>query len=154
MIFEASKRQEEQRWAKTYHKKYSKTGPVVPQGLEHRLKSQTTGFDLRTSSRAGATGKGREGVILSILDTWKLRSCFMVPKYRKKGSGGIRHGNNWTSRGHGEGEGRGYSKYLGYLEATKLFYGAKISRKRVWGIPSWEKMNEPGPRGRVGKGLF
>ena len=28
--------------------------------------------DLGKTERAGATGKGREGVILSILDTWKL----------------------------------------------------------------------------------
>ena len=46
----------------------------------------------RTVGRAGATGKGREGVILSILDTWKLRSCFMVPKYRNNGSGGFQPG--------------------------------------------------------------
>ena len=45
--------------------------------------------DLGTTERAGATGKGREGVILSILDTWKLRSCFMVPKYRKKRTEGF-----------------------------------------------------------------
>ena len=50
--------------------------------------------DLGTTERAGAIGKGREGVILSILDTWKLRSCFMVLKYRKNGSGGFQPGNN------------------------------------------------------------
>ena len=59
--------------------------------------------DLGTTERAGATGKGREGVILSILDTWKLRSCFMVPEYRKKGNEGFRPAKGWTSRDHGEG---------------------------------------------------
>ena len=64
--------------------------------------------DLGTTERAGATGKGREGVIL----------------------------------------------YLRFLEAKKLFYGAKISKKMVWGIPRCEQLDEPGPRGRVGKGFF
>ena len=33
----------------------------------------------RTTRRAGATGKGREGVILSILDTWILRLRVYTP---------------------------------------------------------------------------
>ena len=32
-----------------------RTGFMVPQGLEYRLTSETTGFDLRTGSRAGAS---------------------------------------------------------------------------------------------------
>ena len=33
----------------------------------------------RTTGRAGAMGKGREGVILSILDTWNLRRGIYTP---------------------------------------------------------------------------
>ena len=59
--------------------------------------------DLGTTERPGATGKGREEVILSILDSWELRSCFMVPKYRKKGLRDSNLGENERAGATGKG---------------------------------------------------
>ena len=47
-----------------------KGGPGAPRG--------------RTALRVGATGKGREEVILSILDTQYLSILYIIPKYREK----------------------------------------------------------------------